>query len=169
MPIYRPLAERFWEKVARSDACWEWQGHRDAKGYGMIGLPRSRRVDRAHRVAWTLVNGPIPRRMCILHHCDNRACVRPDHLFLGTQADNVADMISKGRGRSMAGDAHPARRPGARIGERNGRARLTADDVRRIRMMRSEGLEYRVIAAHFGVALPTIQHIVSGKNWSHID
>ncbi len=167
--VPRPIADRFWPKVNRSGDCWEWTAHRTRTGYGMIGLPNSRTVERAHRVAWILTNGPIPVGMCVLHRCDNRACVRPDHLFLGTQADNVADMISKGRRHSMAGDAHPARRPGARIGERNGRSRLTADDVRRIRTMRGEGLEYRQIAAHFGVAVPTVQHIVSGKNWSHID
>lgn len=169
MPIYRPLPERFWEKVIRGEGCWEWTGHRSRTGYGMIGLPRSRRVERVHRVSWSLTNGPIPIGRQVLHHCDNRACVRPDHLFLGTQADNIADMDHKGRRRTLSGADHPARRLGARTGERNGRAKLEEGDIRHIRELRGLGLYYREIASAYAVSVPTIQHVISGKNWSHVE
>jgi hypothetical protein len=166
-----PLPDRFWPKVAKSDGCWLWTGayQRRAHGeYGHIQL-EDLRIERAHRVSWMLHFGPIPPDMRVLHRCDNPRCVRPDHLFLGTQLDNIADMDRKGRRRTVRGDAHHARRPGARIGERNGRSRLTPDDVRRIRAMRAGGAMYKDIASAFGVATPTVQHIVSGKNWSHVE
>jgi len=165
----RPLPDRFWAKVAKTEGCWLWtaaHSRRRNATYGHFGV--GRRVRMAHRVSWMLSNGPIPGGAQILHRCDTPLCVRPDHLFLGTQADNVRDMWAKGRGRAVSGAAHPARRPGARVGERNGRARLTPDEVRRIREMRADGMEYREIAAHFGVATPTVQHVVSRKNWAHI-
>ena len=164
MPGYRPLVDRFWEKALRcEEGCWPWTGYLTKTGYGMIGLSRSRRIERAHRVAWVLTNGPIPDGLSVLHHCDNRGCVRPDHLFLGTQADNIADMRAKGR----ANDRRP-KRPGAHIGVKNPRARLTVANVWDIRAMRKDGMKFAEIALRFGVATPTIQHIISGKNWSHI-
>jgi hypothetical protein len=89
------FAERFWGRVDRSGDCWLWTGWRQANGYG--GLRVKRQAHYAHRVAWTLVNGPIPDGLFVCHHCDNRPCVRPDHLFLGTARDNTRDSIAKGR------------------------------------------------------------------------
>jgi hypothetical protein len=86
----------FWAKVRRTDGCWEWTGARLHSGYGKLG--RKGRTYVAHRFAWELVNGAIPDGLFACHRCDNRLCVRPDHLFLGTQKDNIADMLSKGRG-----------------------------------------------------------------------
>jgi len=88
------LAERLWSKVTKTETCWTWTGARNRKGYGEIGAKG--RVQKAHRIAWELTYGPIPEGLDVLHHCDNPPCCRPDHLFLGTDADNMADMMAKG-------------------------------------------------------------------------
>lgn len=86
---------RFWSHVQKSDGCWLWTGARDDKGYG-IGSGSSEH-EWAHRYSFALAFGPIPGELSVLHRCDNPPCVRPDHLFLGTQKDNVIDMTRKGR------------------------------------------------------------------------
>lgn len=96
-PEPKPLEERFWTKVTKSEDCWEWVGYVDKQsGYGKIAM-RPDPPTGAHRVSWLLHNGPIPEDMWVLHSCDNRKCVRPDHLFLGTPEDNAKDMVSKDR------------------------------------------------------------------------
>jgi hypothetical protein len=107
-PKPKPLAERFEEMVRRlpgDDACWEWTGAVCKAGYGRIGEGgRGGRHLLVHRVAWELANGPIPAGMVVRHHCDNRRCVRPSHLELGSQADNLCDMAKRRRGvRSKTG------------------------------------------------------------------
>ena len=92
-----PIIERFWPKVRKADGdgCWEWQASRMPKGYGRLGI--SGVMVLAHRVSYELNIGPIQAGLFVLHKCDNPSCVRPDHLFLGTQADNVHDAKAKGR------------------------------------------------------------------------
>jgi hypothetical protein len=100
MPTTRPLVERFAEKVrfrSTPDGCDEWTATLSHHGYGQIGATRERKLLYAHRVAWELVNGPIPAAMVVMHACDNPRCVRVDHLRLGTQAENNADRDAKGR------------------------------------------------------------------------
>lgn len=91
-----PIEDRIWKFVQKTDGCWEWNGRRNDRGYGLFAVTHAA-ARRAHRVIWELVNGPIPSGMVVCHRCDNPPCVRPDHLFLGTQADNMRDMQAKGR------------------------------------------------------------------------
>lgn len=99
-----PPETRFWSHVDKTGDCWLWTASvfKDRYGYGKFNAASEKptRVVYAHRFSWELANGPIPDGLWVLHHCDNPPCVRPDHLFLGTQSANVADMHSKGRGDS---------------------------------------------------------------------
>lgn len=97
--LARPLSERLWEKVDKSDGCWIFTGSVDREGYGRVRM-NTRRTDGAHRVAWRLANGPIPDGLHVLHRCDVPRCCRPDHLFLGDQVANNRDMVEKWRHRN---------------------------------------------------------------------
>ena len=100
--------ERFWEKVFKYGPlplnqpelgeCWLWMGCRNERGYGYISYGKNQRLKRVHIVSWLLHFGEVPDNICVLHKCDNRACVRPSHLFVGTNQDNTDDMLRKGRG-----------------------------------------------------------------------
>lgn len=156
------FAERvalFWSHVQKSDGCWEWQGRRTSRGYGrttgrLLGGPRTAR---AHRVAWELTNGPIPGGLGVLHRCDNPPCCNPDHLFLGTAADNAADMVAKGRAH------HPKGK-----GEQSPAARLTTAQVMFMRTLRSRGASILQLEALFGVSNQQVSKITSGKSWGHL-
>lgn len=97
----KPMLDRFWAKVRKSDGCWEWTASRGIRGYGQFRLPRTRQMSGAHRVAYELSVGPIPEGMFVCHHCDNPSCVRPDHLFVGTNSQNILDAVRKGRHRTV--------------------------------------------------------------------
>lgn len=123
----KTLEQRFWMKVQKTSSCWLWVASKTSLGYGQIG--GGEKMHKAHRVSWELHNGVIPEGegyhgTCVLHKCDNRACVNPEHLFFGTIADNVADMDVKGR-RTHARVGAP--------GENHGRAKLTTAQVLDIR------------------------------------
>lgn len=105
-PISPAKAEAFWTRVKRGEGCWEWQGEIAWTGYGRWVVSRVHWA--AHRLAYTLANGPIPDGQIVCHSCDNRRCVRPDHLWLGTYSDNIQDALRKGR--MATGDRHWTRR-----------------------------------------------------------
>ena len=141
----KDIKTRFWEKVDRSaDGCWQWTGSKDQDGYGRFQTDGKRTT--TSRVAWMLTNGSIPDGMFVCHHCDNPSCVRPDHLFVGTQRDNVRDCIRKGRFAP----------------------RLTASDVMQIRQARVKGDLLRCIASRYGMSLNHISNIINGVRWGHL-
>lgn len=186
-----PIA-RFWKKVYKTETCWLWTAGKDKDGYGKFWLDED--TIRAHRVSWEMHNGPIPEEMDVLHSCDNPPCVRPSHLFLGDNADNMADRDRKGR--NSKGDSHWSRtnpeliargdRNGARThperlargprlhpekcarGERIGRAVLTEEVVRQIRAARANGETQRSIANRLGIGLSAVKHVDAGRVWKHV-
>ena len=154
------LETRFWDKVVKGESCWEWTATKNHKGYGRIYIGKYPNnmpmVEAAHRVAWTLFNGPIPATIQVLHKCDNRSCVNPNHLFLGTNADNNADMMKKGRNRHLRGSE-------------NGRAKLTEREVLSIRSRYSNGnISLRSLAQEYGVNYTHISGIVHRRTWKHV-
>lgn len=170
------LEKRFWEKVEKSDGCWNWVGHVHPLGYGKIknGGRKNCKVLIASRVSWEIHNGPIPNGLCVLHKCDNRKCVRPDHLFIGTKGDNNRDRHFKGRDWKMPSDRvaelqaifdTPASR--SDFGESNVNAKLTADAVTYARL-NPDGMMVRELAAKFGVNTKTIHDAIIGKSWRHV-
>jgi len=164
-----PIAGRFWSKVDRQgpNECWEWKAGRTLKNYGQLRLP-GRGMVRAHRFAWELTNGPIPDGLCVLHHCDNRPCCNPDHLFLGTHAENAADCREKGR--TPRGDRHGSKTCPDRVlrGSDHGCAKLNEDQIPYIRALCEGGLSQRDVARAYGTCQATIRDIVSRRKWSHV-
>jgi len=153
-----PVLKRFCDKVQKSETCWLWTGRLNNDGYGRMGAAVGRHAVYAHRIAWELHNGKIPDDMCILHHCDNPPCVRPDHLFLGTRRDNLADMRTKGRARVY--DRH---------GSKNPLAMLVESQVLEIRDKFAQGgITRKKLASEYGVGRPAIDRIINRKNWRHI-
>lgn len=147
-----PIAERFWEKVRKSDGCWEWTGAM-AYGYGRIGVAPGVSPAPAHRVSWELHHGPLAPGAVVCHRCDNRRCVRPDHLFIGSQADNMRDMHAKGR--------HA-------YGERDGTAKLTEAEAREIIRRYRLGETQQGLAVAFRVRKSTVCRVVRGIRWAHL-
>lgn len=164
----RPLVDRFWEKVKKSDGCWEWQGSTAGSGYGQLKVPGASRIG-AHRFSWELHYGPIPPGLFVCHHCDNRTCVRPDHLFLGTSAENNADAARKGRF-PKGKESYPGKHPERYFrGQDNPNARLTDAAVRDIRRRCAAGESQRSLAREYGVDQTLISLVVLRKAWRHIE
>jgi len=134
-----PIGERFWRYVKKTRGCWLWTGWTNGMGYGLIGTSGKPHT-LAHRLSWVIHRGPIHQGLFVLHKCDTTACVKPDHLWLGTQLDNMRDMRAKGR--------HVQK--------------LTPRDVRAIRRARAAGRHWRDVAAEFGVCRSTVHYIWAG-------
>ena len=150
MTAKRALLERLLTKsIISPSGCREWTGAIDDDGYGRINFEGKNRS--AHILMWTVNNG-LPGKLCVLHRCDNRRCINLDHLFLGTQVDNIKDMILKGRNK------HPR-------GEDSGRAKLSEMQVR---LIRGSGEKNTVLAKRYDVSPPLISYIKKRKIWGHL-
>jgi hypothetical protein len=145
------------ERIERSSipvpmaGCVIWTGNVSDKGYGLIGIG-ARDTALVHRVAWEIANGPIPEGMCVCHRCDVPLCVNPNHLFLGSQQDNMTDKMLKGRHVTQQGEEHPS-------------AKLTEEKVRSIR---GDDRSASAIAAEYGVSDSAVRHIKKGETWRHV-
>ncbi len=147
-------AARFWRKaVVDRNGCWVWTAAHRTSGYGIFNV--NGKIRTASRLAYEIVFGPVADpETYVCHHCDNPPCIRPDHLFLGSNSDNQRDASRKGR--KPHGEQHP-------------RARLSEQDVLVAFSARRAGIRQATIARFFGVDHETIGSIFRGQNWSHID
>ncbi|MBA7608334.1 hypothetical protein ES703_15511 [subsurface metagenome] len=178
------VQRRFWTKVHKTGNCWLWLAGKSSDGYGSFSI--GDHGTNAHRVAYALEVGSIPAGGSVLHKCDNRACVRPEHLFLGTQLDNVSDMFKKGRGNKASGDRNTSRLyPGIHRwgpthmlrlhperqarGERVANAKLKESQVIEIRRRWKMGeASQHALAREYGVTLSAIHWIVIDRTWRHL-
>lgn len=153
--IRTPEAEtrRFWSHVNKTETCWLWDKPKPGPtgGYGkMRWRGRSRP---SHVISWEIANGPVPVGLFVCHRCDVRACVRPDHLFLGTQQDNIRDCSQKGR---------------ISRGEHRPHHKITESDVLSIRAQKAAGKSSYRLAAEFGISRPMVMQIVHRRRWAHV-
>lgn len=147
-------SERFWSKVEKTRECWLWVGAKISGGYGSFKI--NRKTAMAHRVSWELANDSIPPNLHVLHRCDNPLCVRPSHLFLGTQKDNVADRVSKNR---------------SSRGSKRHNTRLTERIVKKIlkELMTHTGYGSRTkVAEKYGISLSAVSKMGVRKTWKHV-
>ena len=153
----KSLEDRFNAKVSHKgeNECWEWQGAKTHYGYGKIR--NNYKSIGAHRLSYILHKGEIPSGIDVLHKCDNRLCVNPNHLFLGTQSDNMKDMFAKGRNRTT-----PSK------GSANGNSKLSERDIPIIKALRIEGKTYPAIAKEFRMSTYAIREICIGNSWRHV-
>lgn len=152
----KPLPDRLWSKVEKAapDQCWEWKGYRNPLGYGQVG--RGRRSDGlclTHVAAWETAHGPVPSGLFVCHACDNPPCCNPSHLFLGTIADNSADMVRKAR---------------HRFGSRHPNAKLDDQKVLAIRTRFDAGERPQALADEYGVSRATVRLIGNRQRWAHL-
>lgn len=147
---------RFMKNVQVTDGCWLWTGTKDDKGYGVLPLGKGiKGHEGAHRFAYRAFCSAIPPGKCVLHTCDNPPCVNPDHLWVGTQLENIQDMDRKGRRRAPKG-------------EKSGMAKLTTGRALEIRELSKHGETLRSLAKKFGVTMTTVWNVVHRKTWVHV-
>ncbi len=158
--------ERFWSKVTKSIGCWEWTGGLFQNGYGSFSPRHGQRVY-AHRYSYESCFGPIPDKLLVCHRCDNRKCVNLDHLFLGTQKDNIQDAVSKNRMASGYHHGSHTKPETRRRGSKSGMSKLTEANIVEIRKLAGT-MSQQKIADQFGVVQVTISAILRGATWIHV-
>ncbi len=154
--VQEKLKKLFENKIFYSpDGCWYWTGTKSSRGYGACFINGDGSRKSAHRCSYEFYKGQIPKGFVVCHHCDNRICVNPDHLFTGTQKDNVRDMIKKGRQRE-----HKPEDMYSKI--------LSAEDVLLIVDMSNNGFGRRELGKLLGIAHQTISSIMCGHTWDSV-
>lgn len=134
-------------------SCWEWQKSKSKQGYGQCGFLG--KVHLAHRISWKVFNGDLYPNILVLHKCDNPSCVNPEHLFLGTDKDNVMDSILKNRFHRAKGEQHHF-------------SKYSTAQIREARLLKEKGLTYRVISEKTGIALKSLSGIINRKAWKSV-
>lgn len=142
------------EHLAEAE-CWEWDGTKNSNGYGRFSFKNRHRL--AHRVAYEIFFGDVPNGMNVCHKCDNRRCVNPRHLWLGTQSENLADAAAKGRNFTPDTSA-----------EKNGNTSLDWERVRAIRKLHRDGMKKFHIAQIFNVSPSTVGNITKNQTWKEV-
>lgn len=159
--------ERFWEKVSKTNTCWIWTGAKRNKGYGAFVYVKNNNVvqGRAHRYSYELHFGEIPNGAFVLHKCDNPACVNPEHLFIGSNQDNVDDMMNKGR--HVRGGTYQTGM--YQKGEGHHSAKLTDELVLKMRRDYKSGrFSFSKLSLKYGIAIGHVFRIVNYKAWKHV-
>lgn len=144
------IQERFEQRFSKSDGCWNWHGPPASNGYGQFSFDKQKWLP--HRLSYTLYKEAIPHKLLVCHTCDNRLCVNPEHLYLGTHVDNNNDTVNRGRNKPQQGSLQWL-------------AKLTEAQAADIR---SDPRKYRLIASDYGVSQPTISRIKNHRTWKHV-
>lgn len=148
----KPLDKKFWAHVNKTDSCWLWTGILNNKGYGVSRYKMHTYL--AHRMSYVMENGPIPDGLIVLHICDVPSCIKPAHLRLGTQKDNMAECAAKDR---------------SCFGERNGHSKLTPESVREMRLEYAEGTTLAELSRKYKVDRMTITSAIRRKTWKRVE
>lgn len=143
--------ESFWKRVEKTNICWEWDGYILPNGYGNHKVHGVNAY--AHRYSWEIHFGPIPKNLCVCHKCDNRKCVNPNHLFLGTQKVNMMDMRMKGR--AAKNKPHTTK--------------LTEQQVMDLKRLYSQGVDKNVLSQKYGIKRCTVTNIIAGRIWKQVN
>ncbi len=173
LPRYMRIIDRFFDGIGKRlpNGCIIWSGRKDRCGYGRIriGSPATELKEiGAHRVSYEYFINDAPEHMKVCHHCDNPSCINPLHLFLGTQKDNMVDMVKKGR-HARRGNSGGGNRKTHRRGEEHHQAKITKDVVKEIRQRAASGERHSDLGKEFGVCTSHISKIVVKKYWKHIE